>query len=159
MGKRQVFVIPVRKPVTVALLVLTTALMATLLYLLSGRAYASDRNPLLDVAAGFLGAERTSVSRETLLAFFMPVIANMLLFLPWGFLAFIAFDSPRRARRTTYLVTLGGALIVAIALYWWQTLLPTRVTSMGDAFANGAGALAGAALGHARKGVRIRFDF
>ena len=36
MGKRHVHVIAVRKPVTFALLVLTTGLMATLLYLLSG---------------------------------------------------------------------------------------------------------------------------
>ena len=28
-----------------------------------------------------------------------------------------------------------------------------------DALANAAGALAGAALGHARKSVRVRFDF
>jgi VanZ family protein len=52
-----------------------------------------------------------------------------------------------------------GALVVALALYVWQTRLPTRVTSLPDALANGAGALAGAALGHVRKGVRIRFDF
>ena|SRR5438105_2809055 len=159
MGKRHVTVIPVRKPVTVALLVLTTAAMAAFIYLLSGRAYASDRNPLLDVAAGFLGAERTPVSRDALLAFLMPVFANMLLFVPWGFLSFVALDAPKRARRTVYLVTVCAALIVAIALYVWQARLPTRVTSMPDALANAAGALAGAALGHARKGVRVRFDF
>jgi len=41
----------------------------------------------------------------------------------------------------------------------WQEFLPTRVTSPPDALANAAGALAGAALGHARKDVRVRFDF
>jgi VanZ family protein len=41
----------------------------------------------------------------------------------------------------------------------WQQFLPTRVTSLSDALANAAGALAGAALGHARKSVRVRFDF
>ena len=33
-----------------------------------------------------------------------------------------------------------------------------RVTSLPDTVANGAGALAGAALGHARKGMRVRFE-
>ena len=151
-------VIPVRKPVTFALLLLTTGLMATLLYLLSGRAYAADRNPLWDLTASVLGAG-PPVSRSTLLAFLMPVIAHALLFVPWGFLAFVALDSQRRPRRTTYLLTLAGALIVAGALLYWQRFLPTRVTSTTDVFANAAGALAGAALGHMRKGIRIRFDF
>jgi len=158
MGKRQVHVIPVRKPVTYALLLLTTGLMATLLFLLSGRAYASDRNPLWDLTASLLGAG-APVSRSALLAFLMPVIAHTLLFLPWGFLAFVAIDTPGRPRRTTYLMTVAGALIVAGALFLWQRSLPTRVTSTTDAFANAAGALAGAALGHMRKGVRIRFEF
>lgn len=158
MGKRHVHVIPVRKPVTFALLALTTSLMATLLYLLSGRAYAADRHPLLKLTAGLLGADRVPVSRDALLAFLMPVIANVLLFVPWGFLAFVALDSPRRARTKSYLMTLFGALVVAAGMYLWQQVLPTRVTSLPDALANGAGALAGAALGHARKGVRVRFE-
>jgi VanZ family protein len=159
MGRRHVRVIAVRKPVTFALLALTTALMATLLYLLSGRAYAGDRSPLWELAAGLLGARSAPVSRDALLAFLMPVIANVLLFMPWGFLAFVGLDSPKRPRRTAYLLTLAGALVVAGCMYVWQEFLPTRVTSPPDAIANGAGALAGAALGHIRKGMRIRFDF
>ena len=159
MGKRHVHVIAVRKPVTFLLLAGTTALMITLLYLLSGRAYAADRSPLWEIAARILGARRVPVSRAALLPFLMPVIANVLLFMPWGFLAFVGLDSPRLPRRTTYLITLAGALVVAGCMYVWQEFLPTRVTSAPDAIANGAGALAGAALGHARKGMRIRFDF
>jgi VanZ family protein len=159
MGKRYVHAIAVRKPVTFALLALTTALMVTLLYLLSGRAYAADRNPLWELTARFLGAHREPVSRGALLAFLMPVTANVLLFMPWGFLAFVGLDSPRRARRSTYLLTILGALVVAGCMYVWQEFLPTRVTAPPDAIANGAGALAGAALGHMRKGIRIRFDF
>lgn len=159
MGKRHVHVIAVRKPVTFALLALTTALMITLLWFLSGRAYAADRSPLWELVARVLGAQREPVSRDAILAFLMPVTANVLLFVPWGFLAFVGLDSPRRPRRTTYLLTIAGALVVAGCMYVWQEFLPTRVTSLPDAIANGAGALAGAALGHARKGMRIRFDF
>jgi VanZ family protein len=159
MGKRHVHVVPVRKPVTFALLVLVTAAIASLLYVLSGRAYAAERSPLLELTARFLGGGGAPVSRDAVLAFLMPVTANILLYVPWGFLAFVALDSPKRPRRTTYLLTIIGALIVAVALSFWQELLPTRVTSMPDALANAAGALAGAALGHARKSVRVRFDF
>jgi VanZ family protein len=159
MGKRRVYVIPVRKPVTFALLAIVTAAMAALLFVLSGRAYAADRSPLLELTARVLGGGGVPVSRDAVLAFLMPVIANILLFVPWGFLAFVGLDSPRRPRRTTYLLTIIGALVIAVAMSAWQELLPTRVTSMPDALANAAGALAGAALGHARKGIRIRFAF
>ncbi|MGZ5432697.1 MAG: VanZ family protein [Thermoanaerobaculia bacterium] len=159
MGKRHVHVIAVRKPATFALLAIVTVSMASLLYVLSGRAYAADRSPLLELTARILGGGDAAVSRGTLLAFLMPVIANVLLFVPWGFLAFVGLDSPRRARRTTYLMTIIGALVIAVGMSVWQEFLPTRVTSMPDALANAAGALAGAALGHARKGVHVRFDF
>ena len=159
MGKRHVHVIAVRKPVTFALLVLTTGVMATLLYLLSGKAYAADHHSMLEIAARFLGYGRGPLSRHAFLAFLMPIIANVLLFVPWGFLMFLALDSPRRPRKVSYALTILAAVIVAVALYVWQHFLPTRVTSLPDTIANGAGALAGAALGHARKSMRIRFDF
>lgn len=159
MGKRHVTVIPVRKPVTFALLAIVTAAMALLLYVLSGRAYAAERNPLLELTARVLGGGGAPVSRDAVLAFLMPVSANILLFVPWGFLAFVGLDRPQRRRVTTYLLTIIGALAVAAALSGWQEFLPTRVTSLSDALANAAGALAGAALGHARKSVRVRFDF
>lgn len=159
MGKRQVHVIVVRKMVTFTLLAVTMAAMAGLLYLLSGKAYAADTHPIREILARLLGSSRGPVSRDALLAFLMPVIANMLLFVPWGFLAFVALDSPSRNRLATYAITIVAAMVFATAMFVWQHYLPTRVTSLPDAVANGAGALAGAALGHARKGVRIRFDF
>ncbi|HYO77209.1 MAG TPA: VanZ family protein [Thermoanaerobaculia bacterium] len=158
MGKRQVRVIVVRKPVTFVLLVLTMAAMAGLLYLLSGKAYAADTHPAREMLARLLGSSRGPVSRSAVLAFLMPVIANVLLFVPWGFLAFVALDSPWRKRVATYLITLVAAVVFATCMYVWQLYLPTRVTSLPDTVANGAGALAGAALGHARKGIRVRFD-
>jgi VanZ family protein len=158
MGKRHVRVIVVRKPVTVALLVLVMVAMAALLYLLSGKAYAADTHPIREILARLLGSGRGPVSRDALLAFLMPVIANILLFMPWGFLAFLALDRSTRPRKATYAIVVTAAVMFAAALYLWQFYLPTRVTALPDTVANGAGALAGAALGHARKGMRIRFD-
>lgn len=158
MGKRQVHVIVVRKPVTIALLVLTMAAMAGLLYLLSGKAYAAETHPIRELLARVLGGRRAAVSRDALLAFLMPVLANMFLFVPGGFLAFVALDSPSRRRVATYAITVVAAVVFALSLYIWQTYLPTRVTALSDTIANAAGAFAGAALGHARKAVRVRFD-
>jgi len=159
MGKRQVRVISVPKPVTVALLALISGLMVTLLYLLSGKAYAAAAHPFREMLARFLGSSsRGPVSRDAVLAFLMPVVANLLLFVPWGFLAFLALDSPARGRRITYAMTLMAAILFAVSMYVWQQFLPTRVTTLFDTLVNAAGALAGAALGHARKDVRVRFD-
>lgn len=158
MGKRQVHVIRVRKPVTLLLLVLTSVGMASLLYFLSGKAYAADTHPIRELLSRLLGSGRAPVSRDALLAFLMPVLGNALLFVPWGFLAFVALDSPSRPRKLSYAITIVAATLFAVAMFLWQQLLPTRVTSLLDTVANGVGAFGGAALGHLRKGVRIHFD-
>lgn len=158
MGKKQVRVIVVRKWVTALLLVSTMAAMAALLYLLSGKAYAADTHPVRDLLARVLGSGREAIPRDALLAILMPIIANILLFVPFGFFTFVTLDTPSRPRKVTYFMTVVMAIIFATALFLWQQILPTRVTKLPDTVANGVGALAGAALGHARKGVRIRFD-
>lgn len=158
MGRRQVHVIRVRTPVTFALLAVVTAAIVALIYFLSGKAYAAETNPIREILARLLGSARGPVSRDALLAILMPVLANILLFVPWGFLAFLALDGRTSSRHATYLFTVIGAVAFAFAMVAWQQTLPTRVTSLPDAFANGVGALAGAALGHARKGIHVRFD-
>ena len=159
MGRRQVHIVRVRLPVTLALLALTTIAIASLIYFLSGKAYAAETHPIREILARLLGSGRGPVSRDAVLAFLMPVLANIMLFVPWGFLAFVALDGRMRSRRWTYSATIAGAVLFAAGLLLWQQTLPTRVTSWPDTLANGLGALAGAALGHARKGVHMRFDF
>lgn len=158
MGRRQVHVIRVRAPVTFALLALTTAAIAALIYFLSGKAYAAETHPMREILARLLGSGRGPVSRDALLAFLMPVLANVMLFVPWGFLAFLALDGRMRSRRVAYAMTVIGAVVFSAAMVLWQQTLPTRVTSLPDTIANGLGALAGAALGHARKGVHVHFE-
>ena len=156
MGKRDVRVIPVPKWATVILLVLVSAGMAALIYALSGRAYANESHPVRDVMLQILHAG--SVSRPTVLAVLMPVIANVLLFIPWGFLFFVALDTPARPRRTTDALTILSGIIFAALIEVWQYSLPTRVTTAADSIANGCGALTGAILGHLRKVMHIRFE-
>lgn len=158
MGRRQVHAIRVRAPVTFALLALTTAAMVALIYFLSGKAYAADTHPIREILARLLGSGGGPVSRDALLAFLMPVMANVMLFVPWGVLAFLALDGRMHSRPAVYFMTVVGAVVFSAAMVLWQQTLPTRVTSLPDTFANAVGALAGAALGHARKGVHVRFE-
>ena len=159
MGRRELHVIRVPKLVTIFLLVVVSAAMAVLIYVLSGRAYTSGSHPVRDLLGRALHSETGSISRDALLAGLMPVFANVLLFIPWGFLMFLALDSPARPRRRTYFLTILGGVIFAAIIHVWQYSLPTRVTSAADGAANAFGALAGAILGHLRKQMRIRFDY
>jgi VanZ family protein len=156
MGKQQVRVIVVPKRATVMLLLLTSVSMIALLFFLSGKAYARDSYPLSELLTRIVRGER-GFSRDSILAALMPVIANMLLFVPWGFLTFVALDTPARPRRRTYLLTIAAGLVFAVALEVWQAFLPTRVTNPLDALANTAGAFAGALAGHLRKQVYVSF--
>jgi VanZ family protein len=158
MGKKQVRVIVIRKWMTIALLALTTAAMMALIYYLSGRAYAPETHTFRDMLMGlFRGTRRPP--RDAILAGLMPVIANTLLFVPWGFLLFLSLDSATRPRRATYLITILAGLLFAAAINVWQQFLPTRVTSYADVAANAAGAFLGAIAGHLRKTVHVQFDF
>lgn len=156
MGKREVRVIVVPKAVTVVLLALVSAGMIALLYFLSGKTYVRDAHPATDLVLRFL--QRDDPPRDAILAAMMPIIANILFFVPWGFLTFIALDTAKRRRFRTYLLTFVAAAIFATALEVWQTFLPTRVTSPVDAIANAAGALLGAVGGHLRKEIHVRFE-
>lgn len=158
MGRRHVHIIRVRPLVTLALLALVTAALIALIYFLSGKAYAAETHPMRELLARLLGSGTAPVSRDALLAFLMPVLGNILLFVPWGFLMFLALDGRTRTRKLAYATTVIGAVIFALSMVLWQNTLPTQVTSLPDTFANALGALAGAALGHARKTVHVQFD-
>ena len=156
MGKREVRVIVIRKWTTVALLLLISAGMAGLIYFLSGKAYARETHPAAEMMLRLI--RRDDPSRDVFLAAMMPVIANALLFIPFGFLMFIALDSPRRRRSRTYLLTVGLGVAFAASMQIWQYALPTRVISPVDMIANALGTFTGAIGGHLRKRVHIRFD-
>lgn len=133
MGKREVRIVLVPKWATGTLLVLVSAAMIALVAALSGRAYAS----------------KLSI-RE--------LLANALLFMPWGFLTFMVLDRRTRPRSRTYLLTLIGGILFAAGVALWQSFLPTRVMTYADSLANVAGAFLGASLAHLRKRVHMRFD-
>jgi glycopeptide antibiotics resistance protein len=156
MGRSEVRVIRVSKRVSGVLLALVSAAIVALLWWLSGRAYS--RLGTAELVARLAESPR-SFSNDRVIAALMPVVANMLLFVPWGFLLFVVLDRPTRPRRRSYALTLAAALLFAIGLAAWQLLLPTRVTTFADAFPNGLGALAGAAFGHLRKQLHLRFDW
>jgi len=158
MGKREVRIIVVRKYMTVALIVLVSGVMAALLFYLSGKAYTKEAEPVTQLLLTTMHRQ-SPITRDALLSGLMPVIANMLFFVPWGFLVFVLLDSPKRPRSRTYLLTVMAGAIFAVVMEIWQSFLPTRVTGIFDILSNILGVATGAVAGHVRKLVHVQFDY
>jgi len=154
MGKPTTHVVLVPRWVTVALLVLVSGAMALLILELSGRAYLHERTSVVEVLS--LVRRYDAITPTAFISAIAPVIANVLFFVPWGTLAFFAFD--RSSRAGTYALTLAVGVAFACALVAWQSALPTRITGWNDAAWNTVGCAVGAIGAHLRKQLRIRFE-
>ena len=157
MSKYEIRVIHVPRWVTVALWILVTAAMVLGIDLLSGHAY-HRQSSFGDLAAMLYQYDRATESSSVFLATIAPAAADVLFFMPWGALAFLSLDGAQRPRKKVYLATIALGVAFALGLVAWQQWLPTRVTGGIDALWNVVGCAAGAALAHARKRVRVRFE-
>jgi glycopeptide antibiotics resistance protein len=159
MGKEAVKLIVVRRWMAVVLLLLTTVLIAAITLSLAGKAYSKvDPVPFREIRLLVQKMNEGPVSMPIVVALIAPAVLNILLFIPWGFLAFIALYTVERPTGQVYLLTLLLAMGFSSLVEAWQYFLPTRVTDINDVIWNGVGALVGAFLGHLRKRVRVAFD-
>jgi glycopeptide antibiotics resistance protein len=110
------------------------------------------------VVAAFEHGSTDGFATIATISLLTPILANMLIFVPWGFLAFLLVDVRSRPRLATYAVAIAGGAMLALALSVWQSYFPARLIAPSDVFANAAGAALGALLGQLRKDVRIRFE-
>jgi glycopeptide antibiotics resistance protein len=148
----------VRKPATLLLLLLATGAIVAITLWMSGKSYSNlDPIPFDDIRylARRLGGR--PISTHILAVLIVPMIANVLLFVPWGFFTFISLYSVDRPTLQTYVLTILLGLSFSLGIEGWQYFLPSRVADINDVIWNTSGAVVGALLGHAR--LRVRFDF
>lgn len=157
MGKKEIRVVQVPRWITVFLWVAVSAAMAVAIYFLSGHAYRRESS-FADMTAMLRRYDQAPPTSSAILAIIAPAIGDILFFLPWGALAFLSLDGPNRSRKSIYGAAVALGVAFALGLTAWQTVLPTRVTGGIDCLWGAVGCGAGAALGHARKRVRVRFD-
>ena len=153
-------VITIRRPTTVFLLVIVTAAIIAMTLWISGKSYSKmDPRPFDDVQhlAKLLTSPRRQVSMHTVAVIVVPIVANILLFVPWGFLLFIVLYTIERPTMQTYVLTILLGLTFTCAIEAWQYFLPSRVADINDIIWNTLGTLGGAILGHLRE--RVRFEF
>jgi glycopeptide antibiotics resistance protein len=151
-------VITIRRPVTILLLLVVTILIGLMTIWMSGKAYSKvDPVPFEDIRHLSHRIARRPVSTHILAVMVVPIIANVLMFLPWGFLMFISLYTINRPTLQTYVLTVLLGFTFTCIIEGWQYFLPDRVADVNDLIWNTTGTLLGAILGHMRG--RLRFEF
>jgi glycopeptide antibiotics resistance protein len=150
--------IVVRRPFTILLLLIATVAIAGVTLWMSGKSYSKvDPIPFEGLRHLAHRVAHRPVSTRVLALIIVPLIANILLFVPWGFLMFIALYTVNRPTVQTYVLTVLLGLTFTCAIEAWQYFLPSRVADINDIIWNTTGTLAGAIL--ARLRLRLRFEF
>lgn len=148
----------VPKLLTVILLLAVTATIIAVTVWMSGRSYENfDPIPFSDLQNLARRLAARPISTQLLAVIVMPMVANVLLFVPWGFLMFITLYTVERPTLQTYVLTILLGFSFSLGIEGWQYFLPSRVADINDVIWNTTGAIAGALLGHAR--LRVRFEF
>ncbi len=143
---------------TVILLLLVTIAIVAITVWSTGASYAKlDPLPFDDLRHLAHRIARRPVSTHILSVIVVPIIANVILFVPWGFLMFIALYTVDRPTVQTYVLTILLGLSFSAAIEAWQYFLPSRVADVNDVIWNTVGTICGAILGHLR--LRVRFEF
>src|SRR5439155_5164610 len=133
------------------LLVAVTVLIVLTTVWMSGKSYSKvDPLPFQDLRHISHRIASHPVSTHILAVMIVPIIANVLLFMPWGFLMFIALYTVERPTLQTYVLTVLLGLTFACAIEAWQYFLPSRVADINDIIWNTVGTLLGAILAHMR---------
>ena|SRR5689334_5462525 len=151
-------VIVIRRPVTIVLLLLVTACICAMTLWSSGKSYSKiDPTPFEDIRHIAHRLQRGPVSTRILALIFVPIVGNVLLFVPWGFLMFVSLYTIERPTIQTYVLTLLLGLTLTCAIEAYQYFLPSRVADINDIIWNTTGAFIGAIFGHLRE--RVRYEF
>jgi glycopeptide antibiotics resistance protein len=149
----------IKKPVTLLLLIGVTLAITTITVWMGGKSYENfDPIPFDDLKNLAQRLGNRPISTHILAVIVMPMIANVLLFVPWGFLLFISLYTVDRPTLQTYILTVLLAFSFSLGIEGWQYFLPSRVADINDVIWNTLGGMLGALLGHARLRVRLEFE-
>lgn len=148
----------IRKPITLLIFGLVTLTIIGITVWMSGRSYANlDPIPFDDIRYLARRLAHRPVSTHILAVLVVPMVANVMLFVPWGFFLFIMLYTIERPTLQTYVLTILLGLSFSLIIEGWQYFLPSRVADVNDVIWNTSGTALGALLGHAR--LRVRFEF
>lgn len=149
----------IKKPVTVLLLLVTTLAIVAITVWMAGKSYENfDPIPFDDLRYLAKRLAERPISTHILAVIVVPMIANVLLFVPWGFFTFITLYTVERPTLQTYVLTVLLGFSFTLGIEAWQYFLPSRVADVNDVIWNTSGTILGALLGHARLRLRLEFE-
>lgn len=148
----------IKRPFTILLLIVVTLSIIAITVWMAGKSYENfDPIPFDDVRYLAKRLAARPISTHILAVLVVPMIANVLLFVPWGFLTFISLYTVDRPTLQTYVLTILLGFSFSLGIEGWQYFLPSRVADINDVIWNTTGVVLGAFLGHLR--LRVRFEF
>lgn len=148
----------VKKPFTVLMLIAVTVAIVAITVWMSGKSYSNlDPIPFDDIRYLARRLAARPISTHILAVIVVPMVANVMLFMPWGFLTYITLYTVERPTLQTYVLTILLGFSFSLGIEAWQYFLPSRVADINDVIWNTLGVIFGAFLGHAR--LRLRFEF
>lgn len=159
MAKKKTKTLHISKRMTALLFLLTTAALITVTVMLSGKTYKKvDPEPFRELRIIQEKFAEGSLPFRVMVELGMPIIMNIMIFVPWGFLLFVLLDDGERMSIESYVLVFMLAFGFSSLVEAWQYFLPTRVMDINDVIWNVSGALLGAVLGHLQKRVRFEFE-
>jgi glycopeptide antibiotics resistance protein len=151
--------IVIKKPLTILLLIVVSVIIAGVTVWMAGKSYSNlEPIPFDDIRYVAKRLAERPISTQILAVIVVPIIANVLLFVPWGFLMFIALYTVERPTMQTYILTILLGFSFTLGIEAYQYFLPSRVADVNDVIWNTTGATLGALAGHARLRLRLEFD-
>jgi hypothetical protein len=150
--------VTISRLVTVVILIGLSAAIVGITIWTAGKSYTKvDPRPFDEVRQLAQRLGNKPISTHVLAVILVPIIGNILLFVPWGFLMFISLYGVDRPTVQTYLLTVLLGFSFSLVIEAWQYFIPSRVADVNDVISNTIGTIAGAVLGHMR--LRVRFEF
>lgn len=150
--------VTITRPITVILLLGVTMAIVAVTVWVAGKSYSKvDPLPFDDLRQLSQRLATRPISTHILAVIVVPILGNILLFVPWGFLMFVSLYTLERPTVQTYMLTILLGLSFTLAIEAWQYFLPSRVVDVNDVIWNTVGTILGAILGHMR--LRVRFEF
>src|SRR5687767_10681320 len=119
--------VAIRRPVTIILLLAATVAIAAFTIWTSGKSYGKvSPLPFEDIRHLAQRLGNKPISTQILAVIVVPIIGNIIMFVPWGFLTFISLYSVERPTVQTYVLTILLGFTLSICIEAWQYFLPSR---------------------------------
>jgi len=136
----------------------STLLLVLTLLVQGGHGVRTNLAPFEDVRRLMNRASRGDVLSNAFLFALVGIAGNLFLFAVWGFLAWKFLDDSRRRPLRTHLDVVFFGALLSVGIETTQAFLPTRAADVNDVFWNVLGTIAGSALAHLDRNVKLEWD-